>query len=584
MHHLISDGQPMDFARLQRNLKRGAEGLPRVRVAVLGDTPTQFLTQALRGYGIEAKLDLQILEADYDQIERQILDPTSELFAWKPDYVVIFESTHRFHLQHAQNAAHRRSELANDRIARTRHLVAELRALKCQIVWCNFPEPAFDVFGNYANKTDVSFTHQVRVFNVELMRLAMATKGLYVCDLAALQNEIGRERMFSSRMYVSTGVVFELEAWVSFAKRVTDIIASLRGILRKALVLDLDNTLWGGVVGDDGIEGIEIGDLGVGRAFTEVQLWAKELKERGVLLAICSKNDEEIAKEPFVSHPDMVLKLADLAVFVANWQNKVDNLRYIKSVLNIGFDAMVFVDDNPVERDMVRKAIPELCVPDLPVDPADYLPYLQSLNLFETASFSAEDRARTQQYRDDALRVSFQKSFANESAYLASLEMVSEIRPFDVFSTPRVAQLTQRSNQFNLRTVRYTDSEIEEMIDRADCIGLSFTLSDKFGDHGLISVVILRALDAETAFIDTWLMSCRVLKRGMETFVLNAVVESARVWGVRRLLGEYVPTKKNALVKDHYRDLGFLPKSDGWELSLAAYEAKSVHIRSKEKS
>jgi len=337
--------------------------------------------------------------------------------------------------------------------------------------------------------------------------------------------------------------------------------------------------MWGGIIGDDGMEGIQIGSLGLGKAFSEFQLWLKELKNRGILLAVCSKNSKEIAEEPFREHPDMVLRMEDIAIFVANWENKVDNIRHIQSVLNIGMDSMVFLDDNKFEREMVKSAIPDLTVPDLPEDPAEYLKYLHALNLFETSSFTEEDEDRTRLYREEAGRATLQKTFGNEAEFLQSLEMIAEVKSVDPYSAPRIAQLTQRSNQFNLRTIRYSEGEILDMSKRPDYFTLSFSLRDKFGKHGLISTVILKKMDEQSLFIDTWIMSCRVLKRGMEEFALNCIVDVAKKNNFKKLLGAYIPTRKNGLVKDHYPKLGFAKVSDEeWVLHTSEFQARQTYI------
>ena len=239
----------------------------------------------------------------------------------------------------------------------------------------------------------------------------------------------------------------------------------------------MDNTTWGGIIGDDGIEKIQIGTLGLGKAFTELQLWAKNLKERGIILAVCSKNTDHIAKEPFEKHPDMILRLEDIAVFVANWENKADNIRYIQSVLNIGFDSMVFLDDNPFERNLVRQELPEVTVPELPKDPAEYITYLQQFNLFETVSYSKLDSDRTSKYQEEAKRVGMKKSFASVDDYLGNLNMLAIAASFDDFNVPRIAQLTQRSNQFNLRTIRYTEKDVRDIMasDKHYSMSVSYT-------------------------------------------------------------------------------------------------------------
>jgi FkbH-like protein len=382
-------------------------------------------------------------------------------------------------------------------------------------------------------------------------------------------------------------MILSVDALPYVASRVMDIICAIKGQFKKCLILDLDNTVWGGVIGDDGLEGIQLGHgLGIGKAFTEFQMWVKKLKQRGIIICVVSKNDEETAKEPFEHHPDMVLKLDDIAVFQANWETKVDNIRTIQRILNIGFDSMVFLDDNPFERNIVRENIPGITVPELPEDPGEYLEYLYSLNLFETASYSQADKDRTKQYQVEAQRVSLQKTFENEADFLKSLDMVSTVSGFTKFNTPRIAQLSQRSNQFNLRTVRYTEADITALAEDPNVIDLSFTLEDKFGDNGLIAVIIMKRQDAETLFVDTWLMSCRVLKRGMENFTLNTMVERARKAGYQRIIGEYLPTTKNKMVEQHYTDLGFQPlahtSTAQYVLNISQYKMRECFITTKD--
>ena len=347
----------------------------------------------------------------------------------------------------------------------------------------------------------------------------------------------------------------------------------------KCVVCDLDNTLWGGVVGDDGLEGIELGELGDGAAFTALQRWLKELKDRGILLCVCSKNEEATAKEPFEKHPDMVLKLEDISVFIASWQDKAANIRLIQKTLDIGMDSLVFLDDNPFEREAVKSLIPEICVPNLPEDPAEYLPYLQNLNLFETASFSDEDSKRTEQYHAEFGRVSLQKQFSSYEDYLKSLDMTAEAQPFNGFWFPRIAQLTQRSNQFNLRTVRCTEADIAALAADSRYVTFYFTLKDKFGDYGLISVVVLEKRES-SLFINQWLMSCRVLKRGMEEFIANKLISTALKLGYKTVTGEYLPTKKNAMVADLYKRLGFTPLENGLFIAeIKSYTPHTTYIK-----
>lgn len=572
-----------------RELKKLAqEGVntPNVKVALLGDTATQLLVTAIKGEAVNRGISLEIYEGEYNQVERQLMDPTSDLYDFGADIVVVFQSTHKLGEYHSSLSVAQQMLLAEERLSFVSTLCVSPLLANKKLIYFNYPEIEDTVFGSYANKVESSFSYQVRKLNFELMNLAKLFPNLFVCDIAGLQNLFGRQFMYAPNVYMTTEMVLSVNALPYVASRTVDIIAAIKGQFKKCLILDLDNTVWGGVIGDDGLEGIELGHgLGIGKAFTEFQMWIKKLKQRGIIICVASKNNEDTAKEPFEKHPDMILKLDDIAVFQANWETKVDNIRTIQGILNIGFDSMVFLDDNPFERNMVRENIPGITVPELPEDPAMYLEYLYSQNLFETASYSNADKDRTKQYQVEAKRVSLSKTFTNEADFLKSLNMVSTVSGFTKFNTPRVAQLSQRSNQFNLRTIRYTETDIEMMAADPDVIDLSFTLEDKFGDNGLIAVIIMKKQDEETLFVDTWFMSCRVLKRGMENFTLNTMVEYAKAKGYKKIIGEFIPTPKNKMVEMHYLNLGFsrmVPETNKYVLDLTTYAPKKCYITKRE--
>ena len=576
----------ISFIQFRRNLKSDLTGLPTFKLAVVGDTATQLLCTAIRGMGVERGYNINLFEAEYNQVERQLLDPTSDLYQFDADFIVIFHSTHKLGEHHSMLSTELQANLADERIGFLASVCENPALAGKKIIYFNYPEIEDTVFGSYANKVDSSFTFQVRKLNYELMRLSQQYQNLFICDIAGIQNKLGRDMMFAANVYTSTEMILSMDALPYVASRVMDIVCAVKGQFKKCLILDLDNTVWGGVIGDDGLEGIQLGHgLGIGKAFTEFQMWVKKLKQRGIIICVASKNNEETAKEPFEKHPDMVLKLDDIAVFQANWETKVDNIRTIQSILNIGFDSMVFLDDNPFERNMVRENIKGITVPELPEDPAEYLEYLYSLNLFETASYSNSDKDRTKQYQVEAQRVSLSKTFTNEADFLKSLNMVSVVSGFTKFNIPRIAQLSQRSNQFNLRTIRYTDADIEALANDPNVIDLSFTLEDKFGDNGLIAVIIMKPLDKETLFVDTWFMSCRVLKRGMENFTLNAMVEKANAAGYKKIIGEYLPTPKNKMVENHYTGLGFTQvegaETAQFELNVDKYRNRECYIKTK---
>lgn len=552
------------FQQLKKLSKTDASALPQYSLAVLGDCATQHLATALRGYGVSVGIRLNVFDADYDQIDAQVMAPDSELYRFAPQGVLLQMCTEKLQEAFYDRPPEARASFAEDTYARIRQIWSRIGSrIPATVLQCNFPLIDDGVFGQFGNKTEQSFLFQQRKLNYLLMQGCQEAKNTFLIDLDALQTALGRSTFADPKLYYVAKMPISLAALPAAAKLVVDVVRSLQGTVKKCLVLDLDNTLWGGVIGDDGLSGIQIGELGTGHAFSDFQKWLKELKNRGILLTVCSKNNEDTAKEPFEKHPEMVLRLEDFSMFVANWEDKARNIRTIQQSLNIGMDSMVFLDDNPFERELVRTMIPEITVPELPEDPALYLQYLRGLDLFETASYSREDAGRTEQYREKAQRAAFEAAFQSYDDYLEALQMRASAAAFDPFHYPRIAQLTQRSNQFNLRTVRYTEAEIEALAQDDSRIGLYFTLKDKFGDHGLISVVVLEKQPEDTLFISEWLMSCRVLKRGMEAFIVDKILSVAAQQGFRRVVGEYIPTPKNAMVKDLYEQLGFARLENG---------------------
>ena len=567
------------FLQIKKNIKKDFSEFKKIKLAILGDSSTQFLNIAIKGLAYDYNLNLEIWESDYDQIPLQVFDSSSDLYSFKPDLILIFKSSHKLLQKYNSQSLYYKTSFADDEITDIKEIYTFLsKNSNSKIIFYNYSEINDYVFGNYSNKVESSFLFQLRKVNYLLMDFSNTASNFYICDLSSIQNQIGKEKLFHPSSYINNSMVLSVDAMPLVAKHTLDIIKVLNGRFNKCIILDLDNTTWGGIIGDDGLEKIQIGDLGIGKAFSEFQLWVKKLKNRGIIIAVCSKNTESVAIEPFKKHPDMVLKMEDISVFVANWDNKADNIRQIQNVLNIGFDSMVFIDDNPFERNIVRENLPDVCVPELPEDPADYLEYLYSLNLFETISYSNEDADRTKKYQTESKRVSAQKKYTNENDFLKSLKMVSNIEAFNKFNIPRVAQLSQRSNQFNLRTIRYTENDINKIVNSASFFSFAFSLKDKFGDHGLICVIILNKESNSTLFIDTWFMSCRVLKRGMEKFVLNKLVNFAKDNNYKFIIGEYIKTAKNDLVKNHYSELGFKKKNDKFYLEVENYKEISNYI------
>ncbi len=456
------------------------------------------------------------------------------------------------------------------------------------ILQSTFVLPYERTHGNFGQLLDGDLSGMVAEINREICLRARRNASVLVNDIDHIAGWVGRRKFFDEKLWGLAKSLCAFEYLPDVAQNIVDITLASIGRLVKCVVLDLDNTLWGGVVGDDGLDGIKLGDLDEDGSFRFFQLYLRELSARGIILAVCSKNNDAVAREVFQKHPGMVLKEEHIAVFVANWEDKATNIRRIRETLNIGFDSMVFLDDNPFERNLVRQLIPDIIVPELPEDPALYVRAISELNLFETASQSSLDSGRAALYQDQQKRTDESQKFTTVEDYLQSLKTTACCQKFEPATLGRIAQLIQRSNQFNLTTRRYSEAECQEMMRDAERF-FPFTISvqDRFGDFGLINVVILRLHRSERLLeIDTFLMSCRVLQRGVEQLAMNRIFEFARNEKFQSVTGRYIPTGKNAMVKSFFEQFGFrrLASSDDgtaeWQLETEQYAPRKVFIDS----
>lgn len=580
--YLADDFDYVTLFRLGRG--EAQNGKPAARVAVLGFCTTQYYAAALRGLGHASGFPLAIYESEYNTVHQTILDERSDFYSFEPDFVVFLTAVQALRNVLLSVDPSERQEVAAREAEDLVALVTRAAAVPgATVVVHEFVLPYERPWGNFSARVDGSLHNAVARVNDRLRALAAELPNVYTVDLDYVASWLGKRAWFDERLWFHSRSFCHLEALPAVVSQAMDVFRAVKGRSYKCVALDLDNTLWGGTIGDDGLEGIRLGDLGEGEAYVQFQTWLRELGSRGILLSVCSKNDPEKAREPFRSHPDMVLREDDITCFIANWDNKADNLRELARRLNIGVDSIVFLDDSAFERNLVREFVPEVCVPELPSDPADFVPYLESLNLFEAAQFSDEDRRRRDFYRANVLREEQQTRFTNVDEYLASLTMEAAFERFDDLHLPRIAQLVQRTNQFNLTTVRHSTAELKSFMEDPEYFPYYVTLSDRFGDNGLISVVIGKRTDDRLELV-TWLMSCRVISRRLEEFVLDQLVEAARAADVTALRGTYVPTAKNNLVADHYEKLGFrLVDQNGdagtvWELDVDDYVLSGAPI------
>ena len=453
------------------------------------------------------------------------------------------------------------------------------------IIQNNFDLPRLRPLGNLEASQASGRVNFLLRLNGEFASYARSHSRFHVNDILYLSAEVGLSAWLDYSYWYDFHMALSPTATVALARNVAGIVKSIYGKSKKCLVLDLDNTLWGGTIGDDGVQNLILGrDHPLGEAFIDFQRYVKDLRRRGVILAACSKNDLENAKEGF-SHPDSVLRLDDFSAFKANWNPKPQNIQEIAAELNIGLDSMVFVDDNPAERSLVAEQLPEVAVPNVGSDVTLFAEFLERERYFEVHQVVSDDLNRSAFYSANAQRNAEQVGFADYGDFLASLDMIAEIAPFSPVYLERIAQLINKTNQFNLTTRRYTSAEVEAISRDTECIALYGRLADRFGDNGLVSVLIGRVA-GDRIELDTWLMSCRVLKREFELAMFDALVELCQARDIRKIVGVYVPSKKNGMVADHYATLGFQrvggtsEGADLWHFDVPpAYSAQSRHIR-----
>ena len=528
------------------------------RLAVLSNSTIDLMVPALVASAARRGIALEVIQPSYDQVAQEALTPDSKVNSSRPDAVLFALDYRSLPLKLSLGDSEASAATVDGVIGYLGALRDGIKTNSNAVcIFQSFAPPVETLFGSFDRALPGSIRNLIDGINRELAEFVLRS-GNVLLDIAGLAETVGIANWHDTQLWNLAKFSFSDELIPLYADHVARVVAALRGKSGKVLVLDLDNTVWGGVIGDDGLEGIKIaqGDA-IGEAHLAVQRMALDLRQRGIVLAVSSKNTDDVARAPFEQHPEMLLKLDHIAVFQANWNDKATNIQAIAEELSLGLDSIVFLDDNPAERGLVRKLLPQVAVPELPEDPSAYARTLAAGGYFEAVTLAAEDLKRAGFYQDNAKRASLQRQAGGVDAYLASLDMTITFQPFEATGRARIVQLINKSNQYNLTTRRYTEPEILEVERDPIAFTLQVRLADIFGDNGMISVVICRPAGNEIWEIDTWLMSCRVLGRKVEHMVLRKIVEHARVAGIHKLIGTYRPTDRNKLVVDHYARLGF---------------------------
>lgn len=551
------------YAEIQDILnKTKNDNLPRLNITILRNTIVESIVPYLKFFTYKIGFAAEIQMGDYDNVVQESMGMKEGILRKETNCVLIFMKLENFSWSLARNFSALQVEEVQNEVARIQETVTNiLTGIRKQtdgmILWHGFELPLYPGLGIWDSQISEGQTGVISELNNSLRTALQSVTNAYIVDLNLCLARVGGNTFYDDRYWHIGRAPYSREALCEIASEDFKFIRALKGKNKKCLVLDCDNVLWGGIIGEDGMSGIKLGKTYPGSPYYEFQQEVLNLYNRGIILALCSKNNDKDVWEVFDKHPDMVLKEKHIAAAEINWQDKATNLRQIAANLNIGLDSLVFVDDSEFEVNWVREAIPEMTVLHFPKDRAvEYRKMLASCGLFDTLTISAEDRKRGAMYKAEAQRKKLQGEVPDLESYYKSLEMVIDVKFADNFTLPRVAQLTQKTNQFNLTTRRYSEADIKSYMESNDVDVLSLRLIDKFGDSGIVGVCILKYTE-QTAVIDTFLLSCRVLGRGVEEVFIIQALKLAKQRGCELVIGEFYPTAKNAQVKDFYQKQDF---------------------------
>jgi len=554
-----------------------------IKIALLGSFTLDGLNETIKVKCSELKVGCDTFYGGYNRYNEEILNSKSKLYSFSPDVCFLILDTRNilgdlFYYPYNLSVDKRREFIQN----KINELINLIKSFKeksnSKLVISNFILPTYSPYGIFETKIDYGLQEMVFDLNYKLNNICRDENSIYVYDINGFISKHGEENVFDFQQYFFGDVKISLSYIPILANDLLGYIKPTLGLNKKCIVLDLDNTLWGGIVGEDGFNKIKLGPQPPGNAYIEFQKYLLALHERGIILAVNSKNNLEDAIQVIKEHPNMILREKHFACLKINWNDKVTNLKSIAQELNIGLDSMVFLDDDQVNRDFVRETLPEVLTIELPKDPSLYVSALTELNDFGTMNITEEDKQRGKMYTQQRKRVESEKNSASFEEYLKQLNIKIHIKKADEFTIPRISQLTLKTNQFNLTTKRYQEEDIKNFSqDKKKIVGCA-QVEDKFGDNGITSVFIIKKDNKEEWIIDTFLLSCRVIGRGVEEGILDYIINEARKNNIKRIIGNFIPTKKNKPSESFLSNFGFEKVNNYWIYSLEKHSKKPSHL------
>lgn len=533
----------------------------KIKIAILSSSTIKGIKEILFVKSYRLGIIPEIFIGGYNQYNQEILNDKGELYKFRPDIIFLFVDTRSLlsdlFFDYYNQSEDDLKQIMNEKVSHIKNLIEKITSkLESKVVLHNLEVPIYSPLGIIDNKQKCGFMEFVKNINLELTNYFKSNNQIFVYDFDMFCSKWGKNNIINQKMYYLGDIKVDLSYLPKLCDEYVSYIKPLLSLTKKCIVLDLDNTLWGGIIGEDGLEGIKLGPTPEGRPFLEFQKYLLSLFNRGIILAINSKNNPEDALTALREHPHMVLQEKHFASIQINWSDKISNMRMIAEELNIGLDSLIFFDDDKLNREMIREALPEVQVVDLPEDSALYPKTLMEINDFNSFYFSEEDKKKGQMYAEQRKRVEFRKSTTDITEYLRSLGMVITIEKASNFTIPRISQLTQKTNQFNMTTRRYLEEDIKRFANSEDHLVFSVKAEDKFGDNGTIGAAIIKK-EAAAWIIDSFLLSCRVIGRQIEETMLAYILDEAKRKNVKTLIGEFIPKKKNIPAKDFFNKNGF---------------------------
>jgi len=545
----------------------------KIRVAILSSFTINGLEESLRVKLYEKKIDCMTYVGGYNQFNQEILDVGSKLYKFSPDLTFLILDTQStlgnlFHEPYSVSSSERK-KIFDEKFDDLKNLVRSFtNQTKSKLVVMNFSIPSYSPYGVFETKVVDGLHNSIKKLNENLANEFLKNDSVYIFDFNSFVNQYGEKNIFDVKQFLFGDMKVSLDYIPNLADEFTGYIFAVLGLTKRCIVLDLDNTLWGGIVGEDGYDGIKLGAGAQGNSFIEFQKYLLSLHQRGILLAINSKNNPDDALDVITNHPDMILRKEHFACMKINWNDKVSNMIDIAKELNFGLDYLVYFDDDPVNRDFMKSSLPDVLTVELPNDPSQYAIILKNMKEFNVLKITDEDAKRGQMYVQQNNRQEFERSVTNLDEFLKQLKLKVKIKEADKFSIPRISQLTLKTNQFNLTTKRYQEEDIKNFVEDKNIETGYAQVEDKFGDNGITSVFILNKRNPKEWYLDTFLLSCRIMGREIEKCIMSHIISKAKKDGVTIIKANYLPTKKNKPIEDFLPDCGFQKNEDGWIINV----------------